>query len=331
MLKSFALGSVLIVVIFNNLFGFAEARSAELKAKHPAPGQMVDVGGYRLHIYCEGEGSPTVIMEAGLGNPSLTWSLVQPEIAKDTRVCVYDRAGLGWSDSSPRQRSAEVMVEELHTLLRNANIHAPYVLVGHSFGGLLLRLYTHTYPDEVVGLVLVDSFHYTQMEKYPKVHGKNNRLIPLSLTALELWIASGIPASNPSLVPVLDLGKLPSEEVETYRELTAADSKSTKEAEAELVSLEESSQQEKNANIKSVGDIPLIVLSHGYLEPRLLDPIGAEHHQEYETFWRADQKKLASLSPQGQLVIATKSGHYIQLDEPILVIDAIEHVLAVVH
>src|SRR5512132_2047853 len=123
MLKSFALGSV-ILILFNNLLGFAEIRAAQLKESHPAPGRMIDVGGYRLHVYCEGEGSPTVIMEAGLGNPSIAWSLVEPEIAKQTRVCVYDRAGLGWSESSPRERTAEVMVNELHTLLRNADIHA---------------------------------------------------------------------------------------------------------------------------------------------------------------------------------------------------------------
>jgi pimeloyl-ACP methyl ester carboxylesterase len=221
-----------------------------------------------------------------------------------------------------------VIVNELHTLLQNADIHAPYILVGQSFGGLLVRLYTHTYPDEAAGLVLVDSYHYTQMEQYPKVHGKGNLLLPLSLKALEFWIASGVPAYEPSLMPVLDLAKLPPSELETYRRLSTADPKSAKEAGAELAFLEKSGEQEKNADITSVGNIPLIVLSHGYLEPRPLDPIGAEHHQEYETFWRADQQTLASLSPQGQLIIATKSGHYIQLDQPDLVIHAIEQVLS---
>ena len=328
MSKRFTLGSITIIFLFNTLFGFTEMRAAELKASHPAPGKRIDIGGYSLHIYCVGEGSPTVIMEAGLGNPSLAWTLVQPEIAKQTRVCGYDRAGLGWSDPSPRERKAEVMIDELHTLLANAHIEAPYVLVGHSFGGLLIRFYAHTYPKEVVGLVLVDSYHYTQMETYPKVHSKGNTLIPYSLAALNLWVDSGIPALDPKLIPALDLGKLPAAELETYQELSAADSKSVREAQQELALLEESSQEEKDVRIKSLGDIPLIVLSHGSLEPRLLDPIGPEHHEEYESFWRADQAGLASLSPQGQLIIATKSEHYIQLDQPELVIDAIEKVLA---
>lgn len=328
MLKPFALSSIAILIFFNNLFSFADARAAQLEATYPAPGEMIDIGGYRLHIYCEGQGSPTVIMEAGLGNPGLAWTFVQPEVAKETRVCVYDRAGLGWSDPSPRERTAEVIINELHTLLDNADLESPYVLVGHSFGGLLMRLYAHMYPEDVIGLVLVDSYRFTQMEKYPQVIGKGNALIPLSLSLLKLWVASGIPAINPALLPALDLGKLPTEALETYRDLAAVDPKSVREAQAELASLEESSRQEREAEIGFLGDIPLIVLSHGYLETRPLDPIDAEGRVEYEIFWRADQAELASLSPQGRLVIAANSGHYIHLDESDLVIQAIETVLA---
>jgi pimeloyl-ACP methyl ester carboxylesterase len=331
MLKTFTLGSILIIFLFHNLSGLVEARSAQLKAEHPAPGRMIDIGGYELHIYCLGKGSPTVVMEAGLGNPGLTWILVQPEIAKHTRVCVYDRAGLGWSDPSSHERTANVMVRELHTLLVYANIEAPYVLVGHSFGGLLMRLYAHKYPEEITGMVLVDSYHYTQMKKYPKVNGQGNLLLPLALQALGLWVASGLPAMDPFLMPALDLNKLPSNALRTYQALAAADPKSAREAQAELAALEESGEQEKAANITTLGKIPLIVLSHGYLEPRLLDPIGKERYGEYEIFWRADEAELASLTSYSHLVIASKSGHYIQLDQPDLVIAAIRQVLTDIH
>jgi pimeloyl-ACP methyl ester carboxylesterase len=117
---------------------------------------MVDVGGYKLHITCVGQGSPTVILDhVGAAN-SAQWGLVQPTVAQETRVCAYDRAGFGWSDSGPSPRDAQQNVRELHTLLTKADIPAPYVLVGHSFGGNVALLYTATYPDAIVGLVLVD-------------------------------------------------------------------------------------------------------------------------------------------------------------------------------
>lgn len=137
----------------------------------PPPGQMVDVGGYQLHLHCTGanlEGSPTVILENGLGSISSAWALVQPEVAQATRVCSYDRAGMGWSDSSPEPRDAQHIVRELHTLLQNANIPGPYVLVGWSFGGLYAREYAGQYSDEVVGLVLIDSTHPDQWTSTPE-------------------------------------------------------------------------------------------------------------------------------------------------------------------
>ena len=118
---------------------------------------MVDVGGYRLHINCTGEGSPTVVIKSGWGDMSASWGWVQPEVAKTTRVCTYDRAGMGWSKSSPQPRTAREYAKELHTLLAKANEPGPYVLVGHSMGGFTVIVYAHDYPAKVPGLVLVDS------------------------------------------------------------------------------------------------------------------------------------------------------------------------------
>jgi pimeloyl-ACP methyl ester carboxylesterase len=118
---------------------------------------MVDVGGYRLHINCTGSGSPTVVLESGWGDSSASWGWVQPEVAKITRVCTYDRAGTGWSEASPQPRTAREYAIELHTLLANANEPGPYVLVGHSMGGFTVLVYAHDYPAEVSGLVLIDA------------------------------------------------------------------------------------------------------------------------------------------------------------------------------
>src|SRR5919199_6834172 len=138
------------------------AEAADAKA-YPPPGQMVDVGGYRLHINCTGTGSPTVVIDGGWGDWSASWSSwVQPEVARTTRVCTYDRAGMGWSEAGPLPRTAEHFAHELHTLLHNAHVLGPYVLVGHSFGGLPVRVFAHEYAAEVAGVVLIESMHPSQ-------------------------------------------------------------------------------------------------------------------------------------------------------------------------
>jgi len=122
-----------------------------------APGTMIDVGGYNLYLNCTGSGSPTVILEAGLSGDFTSWNTTQPEIAKFTQVCSYDRAGLSYSDPGPKPRNAILTTSDLHTLLTKANITPPYILVGHSFGGLLIRRYYFEYPDEVAGMVFIES------------------------------------------------------------------------------------------------------------------------------------------------------------------------------
>jgi pimeloyl-ACP methyl ester carboxylesterase len=124
---------------------------------YPPPGEMVDVGGYSLHINCVGQGSPTVVLDAALGNTSAGWVRVQREVSDTTRVCAYDRAGMGWSEMGPDPRDAKQITGELHTLLGKAGIEEPYVLVGHSFGGMYMQTYAARYPGEVAGVALIDS------------------------------------------------------------------------------------------------------------------------------------------------------------------------------
>src|SRR5215208_2584560 len=135
-----------------------QAIATELAERaYPPSGQMVDVGGYSLHINCVGQGSPTVILDAGSGGFSAHWVRVQREVSGSTRVCAYDRAGMGWSEMGPEPRDAKQITSELHALLEGANIEDPYVLVGHSFGGMYMQTYAARYPDEVAGVALVDS------------------------------------------------------------------------------------------------------------------------------------------------------------------------------
>ena len=135
----------------------------QLRAQYPAPGELVEVDGNRMHIRCEGTGSPTVVMEAGSGDCSLSWALVQQNVSAFSRVCTYDRQGYAWSDPVPGPLTASNVTGRLHTLLSRANVSPPYVLVGHSLGGVYVRYYTHRYPDEVAGMVLVDPGSEWQM------------------------------------------------------------------------------------------------------------------------------------------------------------------------
>ena len=112
-----------------------------------------------MHLYCIGQGSPTVVFESGTGEYWLSWYKTPPEVAKFTRVCSFDRAGLGWSDPSPHPRTSRVMAQEFHTLLHNAGVPAPFVLAGHSLGGANTRVYASLYPADVVGIVFVDAVH----------------------------------------------------------------------------------------------------------------------------------------------------------------------------
>jgi pimeloyl-ACP methyl ester carboxylesterase len=137
--------------------GYETVRESIDATAYPPPGQLIDVGGHRLHLNCTGSGSPTVVLEPGLGEVSPAMGWIAPVVARDTRVCVYDRAGRGWSDPADGPQDADRTTTDLHTLLDRAHIPGPYVLVGHSFGGLYILTFAATYPDQVAGMVLLDS------------------------------------------------------------------------------------------------------------------------------------------------------------------------------
>ena len=159
-----AVAALLALTVIGAIY---QALATEIDRRtYPPPGQLVEVGGHRLHLHCVGQGTPTVILEAANGGMSAHWVRVQQEVARDTRACAYDRAGLGWSEPGPEPRDAKQISSDLHTLLGNAaGIEGPYVLVGNSYGGLYGRLYADRYPEEVAGVVLVDSSHPEQFTR----------------------------------------------------------------------------------------------------------------------------------------------------------------------
>ena len=275
---------------------------------NPAPGQLVDVGGYRIHIYCVGGGSPTVVLDSGLSDSSLSWDRVQPEIAKFTRVCAYDRAGLGWSDPSPKPRNSRVFAEELHTLLHNAGIPAPYVLVGHSMGGFDTLIYARLYRPEVAGMVLVDSPHPDFANRLPELrrgledwrqHLRWQQLaMPFGIPRLMGWCGNGQPELQ---------SKLRTIECNVSR---------LRESIAECSSMWGESASQARSTV-TLGEMPLVVLSE--------DP--AKNVMEFLPVFEWGQQDFMHLSSNSSRITAIGSGHQIQKERPDLVVAAVQKIV----
>jgi pimeloyl-ACP methyl ester carboxylesterase len=269
---------------------------------YPPPGTLVDVGGHRLHLHCSGRGRPTVVLEAGLPGSSLDWALVQPKTAKVTRVCAYDRAGYGWSEPGPRPRTSLRLTDELHVLLERAGVPSPYVLVGHSFGGLHVRLYASRFPTQVAGVLLVDAASEEVVRRRPP------RVVKLLWCEVEIWL--GLRRLEQAFGLDRDARKLPS----TVRQVAGA--RAMRPATCRAAYDEASVRAESLWEVRQaagLGSKPLVVVTRG----RDLDPP-----------WRAGQAALLRLSTKSSQVVASGSGHYVQLDQPDAVVDAVRTVIA---
>ena len=287
---------------------YQAAVSKRYRERYPPPGRLVDVGGHRLHVLCsgpEGAGGPTVVMEAGMGECSLGWRLVQPEVAGFARVCAYDRAGLGWSDAALTPRTSRQMVAELHALLAGAGVGPPYVLVGHSSAGLNVRLYAAQFPEEVAGMVLVDSAHEERAPRLPLYMRLGLLTAPLGIPRL---FAQHVVSEN----PIFDRrSKYPA----SYRAV-AAGTGYLETVRREWAGVDESWAQAR-ASEKSLGDMPLVVLF-------------AKFDDEVFPSLLRLQAELAGRSTAGRLVVVEGSGHHIQHDRPGVVIDAVREVVEAV-
>lgn len=259
----------------------------------------------------------------------LTWALVHPDVATFARACAYDRGGLGWSDLSPRPRTAEPVVEELRILLSTGGVPPPYVLVAHSSSGILARLFAHRHPEMVAGMVLVDSAHEEQFLRFPESVRKAQDPIWAQQRAMVSGLRDMIEARtlDPAVLPVPP--RLPQEAARMYRTLVGSTTKLAETMLAELDALEEVHAQARRAEITSLGDIPLIVLRHGDPPPPFPDElaVGEEDLQVYEDTWGELQEELASLSTAGRIVVAEGAGHMIHHDRPDLVVQAIREVV----
>jgi len=248
---------VLVLAIAGTVYQTA-AMEADMH-KFPPPGNLIDVGGFKMHIHCEGEGSPTVILEAMSGGVSAQWGWIQPEIQKETRVCVYDRAGLGWSESDPESPTLARTVRNLHTLLVNANIAGPYVMVGHSIGGVYVRQFAADYPDEVAGVVLLDEADPQQFMKYPELFAEGDKFVGM-LKWIQLATRLGAAHLYFALGGEMDFSGLPEPQRSQFEAIWSSPQYFQAQG-AEI--LAGRGIWADALNLKDLGDKPLMVLSRG--------------------------------------------------------------------
>jgi pimeloyl-ACP methyl ester carboxylesterase len=297
----------------------------------PPPGTLVDAGGHRLHVVCRGEWSPTVVLEAGIAASSLSWARVQPELARVTRTCAYDRAGLGWSEAAP-SLSFGTILDDLDAVVAARSGGVPVVLVGHSFGSLIVRGYAARRPDRVAGLVLVDPptewiegepEHTRLLRRARQASRIGGFLARIGVVRAALaLLTGGLPAVPRTFVKVFgrrasgtlerlvgEVRKLPEELYPAVKEIwcqpkcfrSMADHLGVLEREASIIA------------VASPGpEIPVVVISGGHQPASEI-----EAHQ-----------RLAAASPRGRHVVAARSGHWIPFDEPEVIVEAVRSLIA---
>jgi len=297
------------------------------KVRHPPPGRMIKAGAQRLHVYETGEGDPTVVLEAGISATICNWQLIQPEIAKFTRVLSYDRAGLGWSDRARTPRTVSSIVDELHEMLLAADVPPPYVLVGHSFGGIVARLYTMRYPSEIAGIVLVDP---VLLEEWHPLSRERKRML-IGGAVLSRW--GGFLARLG--VVRFTLNRLAGGRSRLPRAIgRAAASGQGLSTMERLIGEVRKMPKELWPAIQSHWSLPKTFASMGshlakmpesvsciFDAPPLDVPVTMLTGVRSLTKWPSDGP--ARVSTNSSHIVAENSGHWIQLDEPDLVVEAI--------
>jgi pimeloyl-ACP methyl ester carboxylesterase len=277
-----------------------ESRDLE---RYPPPGRMVGVDGHLVHIHCIGKGSPTVILELGVGSASFAWYDIHKRISQITRTCAYDRAGLGYSEPTEEAKRAINVAATLHALLANAGIDDELVLVGWSAGGIYIREYYRRFPERVVGMLLVDSSHEQQVRRLPRGSGGGadpalavaKHLAPFGLIRLSGLLDKRVASSRAS------------DEAKAYLRVTynLSHALDTVARESDAFNHDIDSDEAP----APLGNLPLIVVAAGDPQLAAMMPL---------------QKELAALSTQGKLIVAEDSDHNIHADQPQLIVDAVK-------
>ena len=278
--------------------------------RYPEPGRLVDIGGRSIQLNCVGTGSPTVVLEAGLGDNILEWERLQAEVAKFTRVCAYDRAGYGGSDAGPMPRTSQRIAEELHLLLGSAGEKPPYLLAASSFGGYNVRVFNGLYPEEVTGLVLADCVQEDQYDMLPVWWNGTGKALLARYQRQARWAPVYI---GMGVAQVWGLWQ----GIHYKAGHLVLQTKFVKARASELESIRISAEQARSA--AHMEDKPLIVLTAGKSDPSL-----SNSREDFHRAWVEElQPRLARLSKLGRMAVLLDSGHDIPNERPDAIVDAV--------
>jgi pimeloyl-ACP methyl ester carboxylesterase len=299
------------------------------------PHQLVDVGGGRkMNLYCSGKGPVTVVFDSPSGDAGWSWSKVQPDVAKHTRACVYDRAGFGFSDLAKRPNTSENAVEDLHKLLAAAGEKAPYILVGNSLGGANVQVYAYRYPKEVSGLVLVEAEHEDEtarvdkasggkMKAFYKMIGEENKKC---LAAAEKGFKPGSEEQAICVGSADDMAKVFGPKLGAAIVASRAKASFWRANTDEYAAIDTSDAQLRKLR-RPFGDLPIVVLTRGVSPYRIPDQPQSATNKAIEDANFAVQKEYLKLTTRGTQRVVAGAGHVIQAEQPQAVVDAVLEVL----
>ena len=267
------------------------------------PGAFFSLETNKIHLHCVGEGSPIIVFDSGVGGSHMDWINVQSSAGELTQACSYDRSGYGWSEMGIKPRTSKRIVNELTQLLKKAKKEPPYILVGHSFGGLNMQLFARANPDNVIGLILIDSIH---VEQYKRFEDAGIEIPTVNTTRFLLGSKDQVTRGMP----------------DEYKDIAYRLVRSDKALSSmfnELRNINISIEEIKSAS--KMPDIPVTVITHG---KKVWD---SAMFKNMEEIWLELQTKLSKSTSKGKLLVAEESGHNIHLNQPKLILDEIKIIL----